>query len=507
MSYFCHSKGENNKYTVFSSTLYAAFNTYMSMSCFKPAVARNTFLRIPMISMRFVYSALLFFAIFCSFFSAQAADPKKGESVFKANCTSCHALDYKMTGPALKGITSTQSEDWLVKWILNNKKLRDAGDKSALAIYNEYNQAQMNIFEGILTEGDVKDVLSYLKTASDATAKVAAAGGGGGGTGGGSGGASSDSSSTWVSVGGLVLVIFVLFLVIGILNRVIKTLEGLLNRQQRLGTGTGAVGSGASGVPGTPGYLPAAGEEGIAADGSRNLEHTGPKKDPFEGVKKLARNRQFIVLVLLMTTVSLVVLSWDQMLSIGITKGYQPIQPIAYSHQLHAGQLKIACQYCHGGAYKSKYAGIPSANICMNCHAAVQLREKYNGKVSPEIAKIYTALDYNPDTKVFGQEKKPIQWVVIHQLQDFVYFNHSQHVRVGGIQCQRCHGPIQTMKQVYQYSPLTMSWCINCHRQTKVNSEGNGYYDKMLAMHNEFKHGQKVTVAQMGGIECSKCHY
>ncbi len=430
---------------------------------------------------------MLLFLLLASIFAAKAADPKKGETLFKANCASCHALDYKVVGPPLKGITSLQSEDWLLKWILNNNKFRATGDKAAIAIYTQYNGASMNIFEGILAPDDIKDILSYIKTASEASKTTAAVATGGGAA---VAGTTDTSSSGWLTVVGLVVVIFVLFLVIAVLNRVIKTLEKLLLR-----------------FKGGPELTEVEEEEEELVDSEGIVIPRAPRKDRLAGLKKLAKNKQMVVLVLLLTTVSLTVAGWDQLLAIGITQGYQPVQPINYSHQLHAGALKIACQYCHSGAWKSKNAGIPSANICMNCHAAVQLREKYNGKVSPELAKIYKALDFDPDNRKYGPNKKPIQWVKIHQLQDFVYFNHSQHVKVGGVTCQKCHGQIQQMKQVYQASPLTMQWCINCHRVTKVNSKGNGYYDKMLAMHDEFKKGQKVTVAMMGGIECAKCHY
>ena len=143
----------------------------------------------------------------------------------------------------------------------------------------------------------------------------------------------------------------------------------------------------------------------------------------------------------------------------------------------------------------------------MNCHNYVQAREKYNGEISPEIQKIYTALDYNPDTKVYGSNQKPVEWIRIHNLPDLAYFNHAQHVAVAGIECQKCHGPIQNMEEVYQYAPLTMKWCINCHRETEVNAKDNAYYDKLIAAHESLKKGEKVTAAVLGGLECGKCHY
>ena len=152
-------------------------------------------------------------------------------------------------------------------------------------------------------------------------------------------------------------------------------------------------------------------------------------------------------------------------MSIGISQGYQPDQPIAYSHKLHAGEMQISCIYCHSGAERGKTAGIPSANVCMNCHKFVR---KGPTTGTAEIAKIYKALDYDPDKGTYGPNQKPIQWVRVHNLPDFAYFNHSQHFVVGKIACQTCHGQVQdSMTVAMQYSPLTMQWCINCHRDDK----------------------------------------
>jgi hypothetical protein len=216
---------------------------------------------------------------------------------------------------------------------------------------------------------------------------------------------------------------------------------------------------------------------------------------------KLIKNKKLVFFVVLCGTIALGSWQWVIMWNTNVHQGYQPVQPIAYSHELHAGVMKINCQYCHFGAYKSKNAGIPPLNVCMNCHKTVKTE-------SPEIHKIYDALGYDPQTQKYDSTKaRPIQWVRIHNLPDFVYFNHSQHVRVAGLQCQTCHGPIQTMKQVYQYSPLTMKWCIQCHKRTEVAYKGSGYYDKMIEVHDRIKRGEKVTEASLGGLECGKCHY
>ncbi len=206
---------------------------------------------------------------------------------------------------------------------------------------------------------------------------------------------------------------------------------------------------------------------------------------------------------------------FDSLMDIGIDQGYQPIQPIAFSHKIHAGDNKIDCEYCHSSAKNSKTSGIPSVNVCMNCHKSIS---EYTGPVTSEfskefydaeIHKIYEAIGWDPEELEYieGYEQKPIKWVRIHNLPDFVYYNHSQHVNVAGIDCQKCHGPVEEMDEVYQYSSLTMGWCIDCHKETNVDLKGNDYYAKI---HQELakKFGvEKITVAQLGGKECGKCHY
>ncbi|RMG75013.1 MAG: cytochrome C, partial [Bacteroidetes bacterium] len=168
---------------------------------------------------------------------------------------------------------------------------------------------------------------------------------------------------------------------------------------------------------------------------------------------------------------------------------YMPEQPIKFSHKTHAGTYQINCQYCHSGASKSKSAWIPSVNVCMNCHKAIQQGAQYG---TEEIAKIYEAAGYDPNEAAYTKEPQPIEWVRIHNLPDHAYFNHAQHVTVGNIECQTCHGPVEEMEVVYQYSNLGMGWCISCHRQEKVKSLGET---------------TPYTVEDMGGLNCARCHY
>jgi hypothetical protein len=193
---------------------------------------------------------------------------------------------------------------------------------------------------------------------------------------------------------------------------------------------------------------------------------------------------------------------------VGVQKGYSPTQPIAFSHKIHAGKLQMDCKYCHSTSDKSKQASIPSANTCMNCHKYTTLRVRYNGQVSPEISKIYKAIGWDPESNSYipNYKQKPIEWVRIHNLPDLAYFNHSQHVVAGKVECQTCHGPIQEMDKVYQFSSLQMNWCINCHKEKGIDLANNKYYEDL---HKRLKiEGKSVyTVADNGGLECGKCHY
>ena len=210
---------------------------------------------------------------------------------------------------------------------------------------------------------------------------------------------------------------------------------------------------------------------------------------------------------LLLTTVLLFVFALGKSaIGLGRQQGYQPTQPIKFSHALHAGKNKIECQYCHFTAAESKHANIPSVSTCMNCHAAVQSGPQY-GKT--EIQKIYNAVGWDPATKTYSKEPKKVEWVRIHNLPDHVYFNHAQHVTAGKVECQTCHGPIETMDEVYQYSPLSMGWCINCHRNHDVQFVDNAYYNTFKKFHGDMKAGDRtrVTVEDIGGTECQKCHY
>lgn len=398
-------------------------------------------------------------------------DVAAGESLFKANCAACHKLDKKAVGPPLRGIADKFSRDWLIKWIHNSQALISAGDADAVKIFEEYNKMPMPPFPA-LSEGDIDNILAYTNqpksepagavTPDTAATTAASASGDGGGV------------SNNLVLGALVLVfvllVIMLFLVYGTLKRIAE----------------------AKGVDVTP------------------LE----KEKRLPIWKAFIHNQFLVIVVSVVFILAASYFAFGYLMQVGVDQGYQPVQPIHYSHKIHAGDNGIDCNFCHSSARKSQTSGIPSLNVCMNCHknisevapetaTAEYSKEFYDG----EIAKLYKAVGWDVDEQRYTGKTEPVKWVRIHNLPDFVYFNHSQHVTVAGIACQTCHGEIQNMEIVEQHAPLTMGWCINCHRETNVNLENNEYYAKI---HEELskKYGvEKLTIAELGGLECGKCHY
>lgn len=395
-----------------------------------------------------------------------AGDAAKGKELFNSLCASCHKRYKNATGPALNGITERRDLDWIYKWVKNNNELRASGDAEALAIFAEWDNSIMNIFPQ-LSNTDIDNILAYVEEPKADPPMPPTGPNGQASAGGG-------VSNNLI----LGILAFVLLMLVAVLFLVNKTLR-------RFAT-----------------------EQGIA------LEEK-PKGKP---IWQAFIENQFLVLV---SAIFLLLASgyfvYGYFMQVGVDQGYEPIQPIHYSHRIHAGDNGIECKYCHSSARVSKTSGIPSLNVCMNCHKSISevapatdpnssVTEEYSKEFyDGEIQKLYDAVGW--DGQKYTGETKPVKWVRIHNLPDFAYFNHSQHVSVAGIECQTCHGPVEEMEIMYQHSPLTMGWCINCHRETNVQMEGNAYYDKI---HEELskKYGvEQLTAAEMGGLECGKCHY
>ena len=410
-------------------------------------------------------------AVFIFLFSASTlqafeGDAKNGKKLFKSNCASCHKLDKKLVGPALTGVTDKYSEEWLKKWIRNNAELRASGDEDAIAIFEEYNGSVMSAFP-TLSDQDIFDILQY--TIEGDVKQVPT---GGDLTGGTNVVVESKDYSKQITLG-LGLLLFVMVMLLARMKNTLRLVQG---------------------------------EDPVSI-----LDEAGW----FWG--RLINNKGFVTVATIVVTVLFLNQAYWWMSGIGVEQNYQPEQPIAFSHALHAGENQVDCNYCHSSARHSKHSGIPSANVCMNCHMYVDGSEitdasgnlKYDGESSPEIAKIYAAIGWDGENREYIEdyEERPIKWVRIHNLPDLVYFNHSQHVNVGKLECQECHGPVETMEEMYQYSELTMGWCINCHRETEVQFEKNGYYQDFHEELTEKYHGEKITAAKIGGLECGKCHY
>ncbi len=384
--------------------------------------------------------------------AANSALIGKGEQLFKENCKSCHKIHEESVGPALSGVTKRHPADWLHSWVKNNAVFRASGDKDAIAIYEKYKKAEMTAFPTFTNE-DIDAIMAYVESVP-VTAAVTP---GTGTTTGGDPAFEKKQGEYDVIILALIVVVLILVFItmivfLTVIKRYLKDREDKLDEEDK--------------------------------------ELLNQKFD----IKAFVQSKAFIGVVVTLFILISVRACWIGMQSVAVEQNYQPIQPIAFSHKLHAGDNKINCNYCHTGVYKGKQSNIPSLNICMNCHTYIKKGPKYG---ETEIAKLVKA--YEAGT--------PIKWVRVHNLPDLAYFNHSQHTQVAGLECQKCHGPIEEMEVVKQYSNLTMGWCINCHRETAVNSKDNAYYDRLLKVHEESKKKGDMTAEEIGGLDCSKCHY
>lgn len=474
-------------------------------------ISKNTayrFMRLHKLASRLSFLIVVLFLLSNSL-SAQG-DMKIGKDLFRNNCASCHNKNMvaDMTGPALGGFEERWADyprEDLYSWIRNSQAMISAGHPRAVELWNEWKPVVMNNIN--LKDEEIEHVFAYINgvVAKEIDAPVATS------TGGGGGGNNAPTDNTWlyISIAGVLAALSL------ILARIISNLDYQTKRSAGDLTAT-----------------------------RRTLADILTSSS----VKSILL---FVALVLggFFTV--------NKAIELGRQKDYKPTQPIKFSHATHAGMQQIDCQYCHDGARRSKHSVIPAANTCMNCHKAVKVGSQYG---TAEISKIYASIGYDPNTDTYMDDPTneaiekamskwigdnsvkanadadheavveeqlsgiissltspgddeiagPIEWVRIHNLPDHVYFNHAQHVTIGKVECQTCHGAVEEMEVVAQAKPLSMGWCINCHRQTEVKFADNEYYDNYYEKyHAEIKAGtrDKVTVEDIGGLGCAKCHY
>lgn len=398
-------------------------------------------------------------------FISNTASAQDGKAIFTANCASCHKMDQKLTGPALLGVGDRWGGDKkkLHAWIKNSSAYLKTGDKYANDLFNEY-KSSMTAFDGVLDEKQIDAVIEYITKWTPPAPVVAGPTGGG----------EAQESDNSLLFGILTLILAVVALTLLQVNSNLKKLSD--------------------------------DRSGIRS----------PEPIVFW------KNKAYIAMVIVVLFIVGGYLTTKGAINLGRNKEYQPKQPIYYSHKVHAGTNQINCLYCHNGAEQGKHANIPSVNICMNCHKAIN---EYKGEKivdadgnevngTAQIKELYKYAGFDPSKPNEWDASKatPIQWVKIHNLPDHVYFNHSQHVVAGKQQCQTCHGEITAMGEVKQFADLSMGWCINCHRTTQVQFKENGFYSIYEKFHNELKSGKLdstkgITVEKIGGTECQKCHY
>ena len=416
------------------------------------------------IGQRLTVLLLLLFVFSIMNISAQNADVTAGKALFIGKCASCHNPLKDGTGPALMNLEERG------KWGDHKEILKWATNPSAYMANDPYTQSLKVKYGSMmsaqeLTLKDVDNIVAYINEAAKPTPPPPP------------GEEPSSSNSNAIIFGVISLILAIIALILMQVNSNLKKMSD-------------------------------------DAEGIRR-----PDQVPFY------KNKVYIAVMALLFFVVGGYYVTKGAIGLGRQKNYQPTQPIFYSHKVHAGINQISCLYCHGSAWDSKHAAIPAVNICMNCHKAIQeyakgpkLYDEEGNEINgtAEIAKLYKAASYDPAKKNNwdATKAKPIEWVKIHNLPDHVYFNHSQHIRAGKVQCQTCHGEITAMNEVKQVSELSMGWCINCHRQTKVDfnysdSTGNRFYSIYEKFHNDIKNHKmdSVTVKDIGGLECQKCHY
>src|SRR5260221_7378831 len=421
-----------------------------------------------MISSKPMAQKLILFSISLFVFSVINVSAQDGKALFMAKCASCHQVAKDPTGPKLGGVLDRDpySGDMtkIHRWVRNVNTLVST-DPYYISLKNKFGSLMTQFPESALPDKDLDAIVKYVNTPIPVTPTV-------------DGGPKPETSNNAVIFGVISLILAIIALVLMQVNSNLKKMSDDV--------------------------------EGIHR----------PEPVPFY------RNKVYIAMIAILLFIVGGYYVTKAAIGLGRQKNYQPAQPIYYSHKVHAGINQINCLYCHGSAWESKTAGVPAVNICMNCHKAItsysdkspKLYDEDGNEINAnnEIAKLYKYAGFDPakPNNWDPTKAKPIEWIKIHNLPDHVFFSHAQHIRAGKVQCQTCHGEIPAMDEVKQFAELSMGWCINCHRQTKVDfnydsTKGNKFYSIYEKFHNDIKAGRmdSVTVKDIGGLECQKCHY
>jgi hypothetical protein len=409
--------------------------------------------------------------LFLSFlvFSWINSSAQEGKTLFQQKCAACHNIFKDLTGPALMGLEGRgqwSDHNIILEWVHNPPGFMK-NDPYTQGLQKKFGTIMQSFPE--LTIKDVDAIVSYINSEVAAANAPQAPG---------QTSAKPEKSNNAIIFGVISLIMAIIALILMQVNSNLKKLSD--------------------------------DHEGILR----------PEPVPFY------KNKVYIAIVSILLFIVGGYYVTKGAIGLGRTKDYQPVQPIYYSHKVHAGINQINCLYCHGSAWEGKHANIPSVNVCMNCHKAIteysdkspKLYDEKGDEINAtaEIQKLYKYAGFDPKNpnNWDPSKAKPIEWTRIHNLPDHVFFSHAQHIRAGKVQCQTCHGEITAMDEVKQFSELSMGWCVNCHRQTKVDfnydsTKGNKFYSIYEKFHNDFKSGKmdSITVKDIGGTECQKCHY
>lgn len=416
----------------------------------------------------------------------------QGEALFKAKCASCHQPHKNGTGPKLfevrkKWADGGAKDGSIYTWV-NNWQNAAATDPYAKQV-SGWSPTAMSVFpelskediDGILDWVDAQPVPGDPGTTPDGPTPGLVA-------------EEESSTGTWI------------WILLGVVFAVIIAAVGGVRRQLK---------------------------QSIALESGEGLKDAPTYLDEFKSWAW--KNKGRVGLVSLVLVIIILVYGLKGLGNIGVVENYQPSQPIDFPHSVHAGKNGIDCKYCHNSVTRSKSAGLPTVNVCMNCHKQI------NGNTPEQqekIAKIYEAAGWDPEgAGKYTGVTKPIIWNKVHALPDHVYFNHAQHVVVGGVDCKQCHGDMTKQEELAKVQPvselnkiegniqltkptLTMGWCIECHgekeiSQGSIDSKGGGYYAEIhkrllnndRKLYSQYLEDGKVTVKELGGWECAKCHY